>query len=373
MTGQQAIRPVSAKTLPSGVLRLDFDPDTAFQAALEQRVDEYFHRTGLAREGGWRLYLKTVFILIVFASSYGLLVFAAETIWQALPLAVLLGLATACIGFDIQHDGGHRSYSSRPWVNRLAAFALDTVGGSSYVWHWKHTVIHHRYANITWFDNDINLGALGRLSPHHRRLWYYRWQNLYLWPLYGLEAMKLQFVDDFKYIIRGKLGYHRIPRPTRWELVVFITGKVIFFSWAFVIPMLWYPVWVVCFYYVVAASVLGVVMILVFVMPHTAGETDFPLPAEDTGRMATPWAVHQARCTMDFARHNRVLTWLLGGLNYHKEHHLFPLISHVHYPAISILVEETCREFGVPYGEHRSFPRGIASHYRWLRQMGKAD
>ena len=76
---------------------------------------------------------------------------------------------------------------------------------------------------------------------------------------------------------------------------------------------------------------------------------------------------------MDFARHSRVVSWLLGGLNFQIEHHLFPRISHVNYPALSGLVEETCREFGIKYAVHRSFWAGIASHFRWLRRMGQAD
>jgi hypothetical protein len=39
-------------------------------------------------------------------------------------------------------------------------------------------------------------------------------------------------------------------------------------------------------------------------------------------------------------------------------------------PAISKLVEETCREFGVRYREHSSFWAGLVSHFRWLRRMG---
>lgn len=93
-------------------------------------------------------------------------------------------------------------------------------------------------------------------------------------------------------------------------------------------------------------------------------------------RNTAEWSISrrdQAGVTVDFARRNRVLTWLLGGLNYHKEHHLFPLICHVNYPAMLRVVEETCREFGLPYKEHRSFPAGIASHYRWLRRMAIQD
>ena len=73
---------------------------------------------------------------------------------------------------------------------------------------------------------------------------------------------------------------------------------------------------------------------------------------------------------MDFARGSRAVAWLTGGLNFQIEHHLFPRLCHVNYPAISKLVEGTCREFGIKYTEHRSFRAGMASHFRWLRRMG---
>lgn len=362
-----------AKRSPSGILRLEFARDTAFQMELRRRVDEFFEKTHRRRRGGWQMYLKTAIILTCFAASYALLVFSAHTLWQGLPLAILLGLATAGIGFDIQHDAGHQAYAERAWVNRLMAMTLDVIGGSSYVWHWKHTVIHHMYTNITGYDPDIDLALLGRMSPHHRRRWYFRWQHLYFWLLYAMEAIHLQFYSDFQYVITGRLGKHRISRPHGWELVGFVAGKVVFFSLAFAIPMLLHPIAAVLFYYVVAAGVVGLVLSLVFVLPHCAGDADFSLPRPDTGAMDIPWAVHQAQVTLDFARGNRVLTWLLGGLNYHKEHHLFPLICHTQYPAISKIVQQTCQDMGVPYKEHRSFLAGLAGHYRWLKQMGAAD
>jgi linoleoyl-CoA desaturase len=317
-----------------------------------------------------RIYLKAALILGVFCAAWWLLVFVAGTLAQGLILAVVLGLATALIGFNIQHDGGHAACSEHPWINRIAAGTLGLIGGSSYTWRWKHSVIHHMYVNISGYDSDIDMRPLGRLSPHQKRLWFHRWQHLYLWAFYGLEAVKLQVLDDFRYIVTGRLGVHRIGRPLRWELVQFIVGKAAFACLAFVVPMLLHGVWVVLFYYLVAAWVLGVVMVLVFVIPHLVPDAEFPLPSAP-GRMDIPWAVHQANVTVDFARRDRVLTWLLGGLNYHKEHHLFPLICHVNYPAISKVVEETCREFGVPYKEARSFPAGVAAHYRWLRRMAK--
>ncbi len=73
---------------------------------------------------------------------------------------------------------------------------------------------------------------------------------------------------------------------------------------------------------------------------------------------------------MDFARRSRVVAWLLGGLNFQIEHHLFPRICHVNYPAISKLVEKTCLEFGVKFTEHPSLWAGLASHFCWLRRLG---
>jgi linoleoyl-CoA desaturase len=109
---------------------------------------------------------------------------------------------------------------------------------------------------------------------------------------------------------------------------------------------------------------------VVFQVAHCVEEAEFPAPRPSTGRVDHAWAVHQAETSVDFSRQSRLLSWLLGGLNFQIEHHLFPRISHVHYPAIAGLVEQTCREFGIRYRTHPSFRAGIASHFRWLRRMG---
>src|ERR1700750_1316393 len=123
--------------------RLIFGRNNAFQKEARRRVDEYFRTSGRRQRDCPAMYLKTIIILTTFAVSYGLLVLVVETWWQALPVAVLLGLSVAAIGFNIEHDGGHHAYSNHSWINRMMAMTLDLVGGSSYVWHWKHSVVHH--------------------------------------------------------------------------------------------------------------------------------------------------------------------------------------------------------------------------------------
>jgi len=356
------------------ILKLEFGEDKKFETDLRQRVNQYFQRgAGRSKSGDWRLYLKTAVIFALFAASYVLLVFAAQNLWQGLLLVTLLGLSTALIGFNIAHDAGHKSYAKTPWVNQVMAATMDLVGGSSYMWYWKHVVIHHRYVNITGYDTDIELGLLGRLSPHQKRLPFYRWQHIYLWFVYGFLAIQWEFVADFEKIILGRIGGHGFPRPTGRDLAVFIAGKVVFFGWALLIPWIFHPWYAVLFYYGVGVLVLGGSLSIVFQIPHCVEESEFPLPSPDTGRMEQPWAVHQSNVTVDYARRSPVAAWLFGGLNFHKEHHLFPTISHIHYPALAGIVEQTCRDHGLAYREHRTFLSGIAAHYRWLRKMGEKD
>src|SRR5713101_108046 len=228
---------------------LKFGNDNAFQLELRRRVDEYFRATGRRQRDCWQMYLKTAILLVGFAASYLLLVLVAQTWWQGLLLAILLGLSAAGIGFNIEHDGGHQAYSTHPWVDKLMAMTLELIGGSSHLWRWKHVVLHHTYVNITGHDTDIDLGLLARLTPHQRRLPYHRWQHLYLWPLYGLLAIKWQLVDDFRKLINGRISNQPFPRPKGWELVIFIAGKVIFFSVAFGIPLLFHSIGVALLYY----------------------------------------------------------------------------------------------------------------------------
>lgn len=350
--------------------RPKFAPGDEFQRALRQRVEAAANEMGMQRRDCPRMYLKIGVVLATFALSYYLLVFVAQTWWQAVPLGLLLAMATTGIGFDIQHDGGHKAVSDRPWVNKLMAMTLDMVGGSSYIWRWKHVVFHHMYVNIHEHDTDIELGVFGRLCPSQPRRAIYRWQQWYLWPLYGVMAAKWHFYDDYRDVILGRMGANPFPRPRGWELAWFIGGKLLFMTLAIGIPLLFHPWWVVLIGYAAISWALGLFLSVVFQLAHAVEEAQWPVAEAGTGRIAEPWAVHQVGATVDFARSNRLVSWLVGGLNFQIEHHLFPTFCHVNYPAIAGVVEQTCKDFGVPYAVNPSFTAATLSHFRWLKRMG---
>ena len=348
---------------------LKFADDSGFHREVKRRVLEYFQRTGLSQRDSPRMYLKTAVLVLWFGLSYALLVFAATTFWQGALLSFSLSLAMAGIGFGIQHDANHGAYSSHGAINRLMGTTLDMLGASSYLWRFKHNVSHHTYTNLG-ADDDINLGPFGRLSPAQPRRRFHRLQQFYIWALYGLLIPHWHFVYDFKNVARGQIAQNRFPRPRGLHLVELIAGKAVFFGWAFVVPALFHPWWVVLLYYAGTSFVLSLVLSVVFQLAHCVEEADFPEPRPGTSRLPDAWAVHQVETTVDFARGSRVLTWYLGGLNFQIEHHLFPRICHVHYPRVADIVQAVCAEFGVRYTAHERLFGAISSHWRWLRRMG---
>jgi linoleoyl-CoA desaturase len=357
----------------STVPRVRFPKDDGFHAALKRRVAAHFEATGRRRTGGAAMHAKTALILGWFAASYALLLLAGgASAWLAAALTLSIALATAGIGFSVMHDANHGAYARSRAANRAWGLALDFVGASSYVWRFQHNVQHHTYANVDGMDPDVDGGPLLRFAPSQRRRAFHRGQHAYAWVLYGFLALKWWFVDDVLAVARGRLGGHPFARPRGAELVAFFAGKAAFVGWALVVPALVFRSWWVVAPFALGALMLGMVLATVFQLAHIVPDAEFHAAGAGERRLRASWAEHQVRTTVDFAPSNRLLGWYLGGLNFQIEHHLFPDVCHTHYPALAPIFEAVCREHAVPYRTQPTLRAAIASHYRFLRSLGRA-
>ena len=137
-----------------------------------------------------------------------------------------------------------------------------------------------------------------------------------------------------------------------------------------ILPMFFHPILHVLIFFLVVHLVLGFTMTTVFQLAHIVEDNSFPRPDGATGEVDNEWAIHQVETTANFAPKNRWAAWYLGGLNFQIEHHLFPQICHIHYPAISGIVRETCREFEVAYVSYPTFSQAVKAHFRALKHLG---
>ena len=117
--------------------------------------------------------------------------------------------------------------------------------------------------------------------------------------------------------------------------------------------------------------VLGFTLAIVFQLAHVVENTEFELVTTDPKLIENEWAVHQVKTTANFAAHNKIVSWFVGGLNYQIEHHLFPRVSHIHYPALRSIVKKTCEKFNMPYNEYPTMKAAILSHLRMMKFLGE--
>ena len=130
------------------------------------------------------------------------------------------------------------------------------------------------------------------------------------------------------------------------------------------------PWWATLAFVFMMQLIAGFILAIVFQPAHVVPETNFPIPEKDL-TIENNWAIHQLETTSNFAPKSTILYWLVGGLNYQVEHHLFPNICHVHYKKLSKIVKETAHEFSLPYNEYKTMGKAIVEHYNQLNYLGK--
>ena len=356
-----------------GITTVTFAPSSGarFVAEVKERVAGYFQGGRISPGANAAMVAKTFIMLGITFGTYALILSNRFSPWQMLGLSVLMGIGMAGIGFTIAHDALHGSYSSRPWVNKVLSFSFELVGANGYMWKITHNVIHHTYPNVHGLDEDLEASPLLRLSPEAKHQPVHRYQHLYALAAYSLTTLFWVFIKDYRYFLKRDLGPFLNKRHPRSEILTLFVTKVLYYSYTIVIPLLVLHVawWQFLIGFLAMHLTAGAVLGIVFQLAHIVEDTDHPLPDAD-GAMESAWMVHQMETTSNFAQSNRLLSWYVGGLNYQVEHHLFPKVCSVHYPALSRIVRDVAEKHNVPYHQHETLLAAIRSHFRMLKRLG---
>lgn len=347
---------------------------TEFFRTLNGRVNEYFKSNNISKYGNWKLYVQSAVVFAIFLTPYFLILSNAFNQWMMLLLTVVLGAGMAFVGMCVMHDGNHGAYSRRKWVNNLMGSSIYILAGNVYNWKVQHNVLHHTYTNIMHHDDDLHADGLIRLHKQDKWRRFHKYQHIYGILLYGLLTINWVIRKDYRQMRNYmKQGFNLGSKinPTK-EWTILITTKVVYILIWIVIPVIFLNVawWKVLIGFFVMHYTASIILSVVFQLAHIVEDADMPAP-DEKGNMENTWAIHQLFTTANFAPKNKLVSFFVGGLNFQVEHHIFPHISHVHYPKIAKIVKETAKEFGLPYNEYRSTRQAIISHFRMLRQLGR--
>jgi linoleoyl-CoA desaturase len=343
----------------------------SFHTELKKRIADYFESREIKSTGNWKLYSKALVLLVSYFTVYAHLVFFTPALLWAIFECLILGVLTAAVGFNIMHDGIHGSFSSRSWVNKLAGLTLNMLGANNFMWKTKHNIIHHTYTNIDGVDDDIEARPLLRLCDSQTHYKIHRFQHWYFWAAYSLLYLWWIFFTDYKKYFTKSIGEVPLKPMKIQDHLSFWFFKLTHFLFFIIIPVsiVGFKSWLIGF--LAFGLFTGFVLSIVFQLAHTVADTTFISSDKKSMPIEEEWAIHQLKTTANFATHNRFISWWLGGLNFQIEHHLFPRISHIHYPAISKIIRDTCAQFEIPYIEYPRMRYALVSHVSYLRSLSR--
>lgn len=351
--------------------RVDYNlKDTpAFYSTVQKRIKDYFKETGLEPTANSYFYIKAAFMgALYWLPLVFMLIFSMPT-WLVMLSWVLIGFGMAGIGMNVMHDANHGSVSKNKWVNKIMGASMYLLAGNVFTWKVQHNVLHHNYTNVHGVDEDLDTDGLLRLHPEEKYRKIHRYQHWYATFLYGLLTINWLIAKDFKQWARyNKRGYGN-EKTKNLELYGIIFWKITYFTLFLILPVFvgGYSWLLTIGGILLAHFIAGVTLSIIFQLAHVMPEVSHPVNEND--KIEHSWATLQLATTANFATRSKLVTWFVGGLNYQIEHHLFPHISHVHYPKIAELVKETAAEMQLQYHEYKTFWQATAAHFHYLRKL----
>jgi linoleoyl-CoA desaturase len=343
-----------------------------FVKLLHSRVNSYFTKNEISRTEHSSVATKILFAFCFYLAIYLTIIFGGvDHIIIGFLLWGLLGVGQAFIGICI-HDKLHRSYLDNQLINGLLEIPIIAIGVESAIWKIEHNYLHHNYTNIEGIDGDIDPRFLFRFSKYQPRKWFHQFQHLYAPFFYSLFLVEWITSKDFvKTIKYHKMGLIKTKQEARNLIVIIILKKILFYALFLIIPIAVLPfsTAIIIGMFFTMIAVAGIILTVIFQIGHVVPTTDFI--HQDTHTTKENWHIHQLKTTSNFGSNSRLVTYLMGGLNYQIEHHLFPDVCHIHYPEIAKIVRSTATEFSLPYYSYPTFSEAISNHFSLLKRLGR--
>jgi fatty acid desaturase len=307
----------------------------------------------LERRHGWYAF-RIGLNLLLLAGGWAAFVVIGASWWQLLTAAYLAVVFTQ-IAF-VGHDAGHRQlFRSRRANDLVGLVHANLLAGVSFDW-WvgKHNR-HHSNPNHEELDPDISITALAftpdqASSKHGLIRLVARFQGWLFFPLLLFEAAHLH-TASVKAVLRGRGRTNAVEGLLLLvHLAAYLTALLLVLS----------PLQALVFL-AVQQGLFGLYLGCSFAPNHKGMPTLTEADQLDF--------VRRQVLTSRNVRGSRFVDYLLGGLNYQIEHHLFPNMPRPNLRRAQPLIRAFCRQHDLPYVEASLFG-SYAEAVRHLHAVG---
>lgn len=318
--------------------------DDATLRPSEAKDGGYSALAALVRESGLlhRRYgyywTKLILVPLVTAALIAAFVLIGDSWWQLLTAAVFAFVFTQ-IAF-LGHDAAHRQiFRSGRWNDWTCLLVADLFVGMSYGW-WQHKhTRHHANPNQQGSDPDIELPVItvtGAAAASRRPAalrWLMGHQGWFFFPILLLEGVSLHASSVRRVLGRGSLNRRgaEITLPS-----IRLVGYLGLVFWVL-------PPGKAAAFLGVQLGLFGFYMGMSFAPNHKG----MPMVPHD---VKLDFLRRQVLMSRNI-RGNRALDFLMGGLNYQIEHHLFPSMPRPHLRRAAPLIRRYCEAHGTTYTE----------------------
>ncbi|MES0489318.1 MAG: fatty acid desaturase [Leptospirales bacterium] len=317
-------------------------------------------------------YLERPIGRVIFSWVYNLILsivpavlfFYTDNMWLKFVYMYLAGLGAVGVG-TMAHNASH-GYSFRSsFANRFMEILGFTfiMGVSARFWDTFHNIKHHHQTNIVGEDPDTSV--MPWFAIHEKQIenasalakMYYKIQWIFFPFFFGFYSVLLQSMG-WLHLTKSFFNFSGVQKEERKYYIIDVLVTIVHYSFWIGLFSLYFPLVDVLILYAAKNFVTGAFCFFALAPTHYTRDA---LYFEREGLNLSYYA-RQFFSTVDY-KVGFLGSFLVNGVEYHLEHHLFPQVSHVFLKPIAKEVQSICKKHDLPY-QIKSWPGIILDSYR---------
>ncbi len=303
-------------------------------------------RRGFYQRDAKKAYIELIAHILITIIGIALFIAFENTLVRIIS-ALIMASGLLGIGTHTHNSSHYASTKSNTIDDFLTYLGYSVIlGFSAIFWKYKHCIVHHSNPNIIGVDEDIDLMPFFAVTDTDAKnagvigQFYYRVIQRIIFPfMISLTAFNIQR-QAWIFLIRA-LSDSKRRKTAHW--IDLSCNLLHIFIWL-VLPMLFFSPVAVIEFYILRNVLIGYALFFMLGSSHLPPEA--VCSSED--QQYADFELKQTAATINI-RTNWYGRFIMSGLDFQIEHHLFRGVSYTRLPELSEMVKEYCKYHNYPH------------------------